>query len=340
MRKLLRENIRQLVPYASARSEYKGEAKIFLDANENPNDNKVNRYPDPNQTKLKKRIAQLKEISPEKIFLGNGSDEVIDLLFRAYCNPGIDNVITLPPTYGMYRVLASLNNIENRRIALQENFQLDLQGIFNACDQNTKMVFICSPNNPTGNCINLNDIKELLNIQDLMVVIDEAYIDFSDQSSCISLLEEYSNLVICQTLSKAYGMAGIRVGMCYASEEIISVLNTIKPPYNINNLSQEKALLLLEEKHYVTQVTETIRERKKLKAALRQYDFIESIYPSEANFLLVKCKEANTVYKFLLSQGIIVRNRSSQYGCENCLRITIGTEQENKILIEALHKFQ
>jgi histidinol-phosphate aminotransferase len=340
MRKLLRENIRQLVPYASARSEYKGEAKIFLDANENPNDNKVNRYPDPNQTKLKKRIAQLKEISPEKIFLGNGSDEVIDLLFRAYCNPGIDNVITLPPTYGMYRVLASLNNIENRRIALQENFQLDLQGIFSACDQNTKMVFICSPNNPTGNCINLNDIKELLNIQDLMVVIDEAYIDFSDQSSCISLLEEYSNLVICQTLSKAYGMAGIRVGMCYASEEIISVLNTIKPPYNINNLSQEKALLLLEEKHYVTQVTETIRERKKLKAALRQYDFIESIYPSEANFLLVKCKEANTVYKFLLSQGIIVRNRSSQYGCENCLRITIGTEQENKILIEALHKFQ
>jgi histidinol-phosphate aminotransferase len=340
MRKLLRENIRQLVPYASARSEYKGEAKIFLDANENPNDNKVNRYPDPNQTKLKKRIAQLKEISPEKIFLGNGSDEVIDLLFRAYCNPGIDNVITLPPTYGMYRVLASLNNIENRRIALQENFQLDLQGIFSACDQNTKMVFICSPNNPTGNCINLNDIKELLNIQDLMVVIDEAYIDFSDQSSCISLLEEYSNLVICQTLSKAYGMAGIRVGMCYASEEIISVLNTIKPPYNINNLSQEKALLLLEEKHYVTQVTETIRERKKLKAALRQYDFIESIYPSEANFLLVKCKEANTIYKFLLSQGIIVRNRSSQYGCENCLRITIGTEQENKILIEALHKFQ
>jgi len=337
---LLRENIRQIIPYSSARSEYKGDAKIFLDANESPYHNEVNRYPDPKQINLKQSIAHLKNIDIENIFLGNGSDEVLDLLFRAYCNPGIDNVITLPPTYGMYQVLASINNVENKCVPLVENFQIDIQSILKTQDDHTKIIFVCSPNNPTGNCMKDEDIEQLITLKDTIVVIDEAYIDFANKPSFLRHLDKYKNLVICQTLSKAYGMAGLRIGMCFASNEIIGVLNKIKPPYNINTLSQTRAFTILEQSNYDDQLEEIIRERNKLAQHLLQLDYIIKVYPSDANFLLVKVDDAISLYDYLLSKGIIIRNRSSQYACENCLRITIGTEQENKSIINALNNFK
>ncbi|MBW2962760.1 histidinol-phosphate transaminase [Mesonia aestuariivivens] len=340
LKNLVRANVQRLKPYSSARDEYKatGDAMTFLDANENPFENGVNRYPDPQQRELKLTLAKLKNLSSKQILLGNGSDEVLDLLFRSFCEPGIDNVITLPPTYGMYKVLAEINAIENREVLLTEEFQLDVKSILNSVDQNSKLLFICSPNNPTGNAIDARNIKTLLENFSGIVVIDEAYIDFSSYESWITFLDLYPNLVITQTLSKAYGMAGIRLGICYASEAIISVLNKIKPPYNVNELTQQKALeRVLAVDEVFDEVEHILKERNSLLKNLETINFIEKIYPTDANFILVKVDNASLRYNELLAKGIVIRNRNTQPLCENTLRFTIGTAQENEKLIEALH---
>ncbi|WEA01066.1 histidinol-phosphate transaminase [Mucilaginibacter sp. SJ] len=342
---LLRENIKRLVPYSSARDEYQGEASVFLDANENafgsPLDQQFNRYPDPLQYDLKKRITEIKGVPPRNIFVGNGSDEAIDILFRSFCNPGIDNVILVPPTYGMYEVSANINDIEARKVNLTEDYQLNLEGIAEAIDKNTKLIFICSPNNPTGNSINRDDIQTLLANFKGIVVVDEAYINFSRQKSFIQELTECANLVVMQTLSKAWGLAGLRVGMAFASEEIIEVMNKVKPPYNVNESSQQLALAALANVGQVNEwIKEILAQRDRLVLKLKDFDFVVDIYPSDANFILVKTTNANGIYDYLVKQGIIVRNRSKVELCEGCLRITVGTPDENTILLEALQNFK
>lgn len=337
--RLVRENVKSMTPYSSARDEYisDGSEKIFLDANENPNENGFNRYPDPQQRSLKSTLVSIKGVQQECILLGNGSDEVLDLLFRAFCEPSKDNVITVPPTYGMYSVLASLNNIENRKVLLTPSFILDVKEILQTIDANTKMIFLCSPNNPTGNCIPKDQIKDLLAHFHGLVVIDEAYIDFSTEESWLGELSNYSNLIVTQTLSKAYGMAAIRLGSCFASKEIIHILHRIKPPYNVNELTQIKAQeRLLMKKEVEQEVATIIEERKKLEIALKTIPFVQHIYPSEANFLLIVVDDAGRRYKQLLDKGIIVRNRSGQPLCKNTLRFTVGTPAENDSLIKAL----
>ncbi|MDP4704267.1 MAG: histidinol-phosphate transaminase [Polaribacter sp.] len=337
---LVRGNIKSLKPYSSARDEYKDIAindMIFLDANENPFENGVNRYPDPQQLTVKKVLATIKNVNKKNILLGNGSDEILDLLFRAFCEPNKDNIITLPPTYGMYSVLASLNAIEDRKVLLSTDFQPQIQQILATVDDNSKILFVCSPNNPSGNSFSEEVIETLLKKFQGLVVIDEAYIDFSKQESWLKKLNEYPNLVITQTLSKAYGMAGIRLGICYASEEIIQILNNIKPPYNINELTQQKALERLQDKEGVAQEIETILfERNQLAIALRSISFIEKIYESDANFILIKVDDANKRYNELIEKGIVIRNRTSQPLCENTLRLTVGTKEENEKLIKVL----
>jgi len=338
---IIRENVKTIKPYSSARDEFKGltDNMVFLDANENPINNGVNRYPDPQQKNIKKVLAEQKELAIENMLLGNGSDEVLDLIFRAFCEPKEDNVITLPPTYGMYKVLAATNAIENREVLLLENFQPDVKAILKQIDEHTKLIFICSPNNPTGNVFNTILIKELLNTFNGLVVIDEAYIDFSSQESWLNELHNHPNLIITQTLSKAYGLAGIRLGICYASSEIITVLNKIKPPYNVNALTQQRALKRLLDVGVIQyEITTILNERDKLLKLLPQVNFIKEIYPTDSNFLLVKVDDANKRYSQLLEKGIVVRNRSNQPMCENCLRFTIGTELENKKLIKALNE--
>lgn len=338
---LLRENIRNLIPYSSARDEFSGEAKVFLDANENslgsPLPKWYNRYPDPYQHKLKEAISKIKGIEPEHIFLGNGSDECIDLLYRCFCNPGIDNTIICPPTYGMYEVSAYINDIEVRKAPLLDDFQLDLIHIENLIDKNTKIIWVCSPNNPTGNSFRREDIEMVLNNFHGIVLIDEAYINFSKQKSFIGELMEYPNLVVMQTFSKAWGLAALRLGIAFASTEIISLLNKIKPPYNINQATQELALKAFEE---VGQVNDMIHElvsmREALKEVFERMPIVETVYPSDANFLLVKIKDARKIYEYLLTKGIVVRDRSNVKLCDNCLRITVGTEDENTLLIDAL----
>ncbi len=337
---LVRENIRNIQPYSSARDEYKdanSKNMIFLDANENPFENGVNRYPDPQQNNVKELLADLKEVDKQNILLGNGSDEVLDLLFRAFCEPKVDNIITLPPTYGMYSVLANINAVENRKITLKKGFQPDVESIISAMDAHSKILFLCSPNNPSGNSFSEELINKLLvNFQGI-VVIDEAYIDFSSQKSWLTKLYKYPNLVITQTLSKAYGLAGIRLGVCYASKEIITVLNSIKPPYNINELSQQKAMERLTNITEVKkEVAQIINNRDILLKTLENYSFIDEIYPTDCNFVLVKVDNASLRYKQLIERGIVVRNRTNQPLCENCLRFTIGTEKENKKLVQAL----
>lgn len=342
---LTRDNIKTLKPYSSARDEFSGEAKVFLDANENslgsPLMKWYNRYPDPHQVKLKEAISAIKSVDADQIFLGNGSDECIDLLYRCFCNPGKDNVIICPPTYGMYEVSANINDVELRRAPLLGDFQLNLGHIETLVDANTKLIWICSPNNPTGNAINRNDIETILNNFNGLVVIDEAYINFSRHKSFTQELADYPNLVIMQTFSKAWGLAGLRLGMAFASKELISILNTVKPPYNINQATQELALKALKE---VGQVNDMIKEivqmRVALKAVLEKIPAIEKVYPSDANFLLVKMKNARKVYEFLLTEGIVVRDRSNVILCEDCLRITIGTEEENTQLVEAICDWQ
>jgi histidinol-phosphate aminotransferase len=342
---ILRKNIKDLVPYSSARDEFKGEASIFLDANENsfgsPLDRSYNRYPDPLQLKVKKRLSEIKGVPVKNIFLGNGSDEAIDILFRAFCNPGVDNVITLPPTYGMYEVSANINDVEVRKIPLKSDYQLNMEAIAEAIDDHTKIIFICSPNNPTGNSIDRQDIETIIANFNGLVVIDEAYINYSRQKTFIQELTEYSNLVILQTLSKAWGLAGLRVGMAFASEELIEVFNKVKPPYNINEASQELALEALQNVDQVNNwIKETVAERNKLIEELSQCALVIKIYPSDANFILVKTINPKAIYSYLVSLGIIVRDRSKVELCDGCLRITIGTPQENVELLNALKTFQ
>jgi histidinol-phosphate aminotransferase len=342
---ILRKNIKDLVPYSSARDEFKGEASIFLDANENsfgsPLDRSYNRYPDPLQLKVKKRLSEIKGVPVKNIFLGNGSDEAIDILFRAFCNPGVDNVITLPPTYGMYEVSANINDVEVRKIPLRSDYQLNMEAIAEAIDDHTKIIFICSPNNPTGNSIDRQDIETIIANFNGLVVIDEAYINYSRQKTFIQELTEYSNLVILQTLSKAWGLAGLRVGMAFASEELIEVFNKVKPPYNINEASQELALEALQNVDQVNNwIKETVAERNKLIEELSQCALVIKIYPSDANFILVKTINPKAIYSYLVSLGIIVRDRSKVELCDGCLRITIGTPQENIELLNALKTFQ
>ena len=340
---LVRENVLRLKPYSSARDEFKGLTKdmIFLDANENPFENGVNRYPDPQQRNVKSILAEQKGVKQENILLGNGSDEVLDLIYRAFCEPARDNVITLPPTYGMYKVLADTNNIENKEVFLTEDFQLNIETILATSDRYTKVLFICSPNNPTGNIFSSNNIEVLLNSFKGLVVIDEAYIDFSSEQSWLKKLSLYPNLIVTQTLSKAYGLAGIRLGICYASTEIIAILNKIKPPYNVNELTQKRALKrLLNKKDFINEIALIIDEKNRLFNELLQIKCIIKIYPSEANFILIKVDDASKRYGQLLDKGIVIRNRTSQPLCENALRLTIGTPEENETLIKTLKELK
>jgi histidinol-phosphate aminotransferase len=342
---IIRPNIKNLVPYSSARDEFKGEASVYLDANENafgsPLDKAYNRYPDPMQYQVKMRLSAIKGVPARNIFLGNGSDEAIDILFRAFCNPGVDNVILVPPTYGMYEVSANINDVETRKVSLTEEYQLNVEGISEAIDKNTKLIFICSPNNPTGNSINRDDIETLLANFNGIVVVDEAYINFSRQKTFIQELTEYANLVVMQTLSKAWGLAGLRIGMAFASEEIIEVMNKVKPPYNINEASQQLALQALQNTDLVNLwIKELLAERDKLVLKLKDMDFVLEIYPSDANFILVKTTDANGIYNFLVQHGIIVRNRTKVELCEGSLRITVGTPEENQKLLETLQLYK
>jgi len=340
--KIIRKNIKTLVPYSSARDEFKGNEGIFLDANENAYGDGRNRYPDPLQLSLKKKIADLKSISPEKIFLGNGSDEAIDILFRAFCEPGVDNVIVCPPTYGMYEVSANINDVQVKKVSLiPELFQLDAEGILKVINESTKLIFVCCPNNPTGNGVKWKDIKMLLEKFGGIIVVDEAYIDFASYRSLLAELDNYPNLVILQTFSKAWGMAGLRVGMAFASQEIITVFNKIKPPYNVNSISQQLVSEALDRKEKVENlIKEIVEQRKKLEKELEQLDFVLKIYPSEANFLLIKVNDPKKLYDYLVHNKIVVRDRSKVPLCEGCLRITIGTQEENKILLETLRTYE
>jgi histidinol-phosphate aminotransferase len=334
---LLRKNIKSLQPYSSARDEFSGEAMVFLDANENPFNEPYNRYPDPLQRELKERIALLKDVMPVQIFLGNGSDEPIDLLIRAFCEPGENNVVSIDPTYGMYQVAAGINNVKVKKVSLTETFELDAQKLLKTTDEKTKLIFLCSPNNPTGNCLHEEAVLEVVKNFQGIVVLDEAYIDFAPGKSLLPRLNDFPNLVILQTFSKAWGMAGIRLGMAFAASEIISVLNKIKYPYNLNILTQQKALELIENRHKVEKwVKLLIAEREKMKTLISGFPFVVKIFPSDANFILVKMHDARGIYEYLKGKGVIVRDRSKVHLCEDSLRITIGSSDENKHLLNAL----
>lgn len=340
----VRENIKQMAPYSSARHEFTGNASIYLDANENPYGSPLssayNRYPDPLQQELKEKICSIKGVPAQNIFVGNGSDEAIDLLFRIFCQPAKENVILVPPTYGMYEVCANVNEVATKKVALLPDYQLNLEGIEAAIDAYTKIIFLCSPNNPTGNSINREDIEMILNNFNGLVVIDEAYINYSKQKTFIPALTEYPNLIILQTMSKAWGLAGLRLGMAFAGEPIISYLNKVKYPYNINTPSQVLALEALNNISLVNNWTkETVEQRQQLAAALRLFPFTIHVYPSDANFILVKMEQAKKIYDYLCAQAIIVRDRSTVILCDDCLRITIGTPTENKQLIATLKTY-
>lgn len=334
---LIRNNIKNLKPYSSARDEYSGEAMVFLDANENPFNAPYNRYPDPLQRKLKNKIAVIKQCRPDQIFLGNGSDEPIDLVFRAFCEPGIDNMVSIDPTYGMYQVAADINNIEVRKVKLNSDFNISADDLLNKADKHTKLVFICSPNNPTGNLMNKAEILKLIGKFQGLVVLDEAYADFAPGTSMLPELNNHLNLIILQTFSKAWGMAGIRLGMAFAQPEIIRIFNKIKYPYNINFLTQQKALELIEkEADKNIWVELLIKERGKLAKALEKFPFVVQIYPSDANFVLVKMHDARGIYDYLVEKGIIVRDRSNVILCTDSLRITVGSPEENETLLNTL----
>lgn len=342
LRELTRPNIWNLKPYSCARNEYDGvDASVFLDANENPYNNPINRYPDPLQKELKERIAAYKDVLPEQIFLGNGSDEAIDLVYRAFCEPGIDNVVAIDPTYGMYQVAADINNVEYRKVLLDSNYQFSAQCLLDAADAQTKMIFLCSPNNPTGNEMDSDEILKLIVQFDGIVILDEAYNDFSLRPSILGSLSDYPNLIVLQTFSKAWGGAAIRLGMAFASSEIVEILTKIKYPYNVNLLTQKKALEILnkkgEKKEWVSAI---LKERSFAIDHLLQLPVVEKIYPTDANFFLAKVTDADGIYKYLVAKGIIVRNRNSVSLCGNCLRITVGTPVENHLLIEALKTYR
>lgn len=339
LNKLIRTNIKNLKPYSSARDEFSGEAMVFLDANENPFNKPYNRYPDPLQRELKVKIAKIKNCQLEQIFLGNGSDEPIDLLFRAFCEPGQDNIVTIDPTYGMYQVSAEINNIEIRKVQLKDDYSFSADELLAKTDSNTKLIFLCSPNNPTANLLDKTEILKLIKGFSGLVIVDEAYIDFAPRASLLPELNQFENLVILQTFSKAWGMAGIRLGMAFASPEIIRIFNRIKYPYNINILTQQKALELIEkEEEKNNWVNLLITERGSLTEKLIDFPFVEKVFPSDANFLLVKMHDARGIYEYLVENGIIVRDRSKVILCNDSLRITVGSPEENEILINTLKK--
>ncbi|MCS6824180.1 MAG: histidinol-phosphate transaminase [Cytophagaceae bacterium] len=342
---LLRPNISRLTPYSSARDEYKGREGIFLDANENPIGSPLgdtyNRYPDPLQVELKNKIAEIKNVHPAKIFLGNGSDEPIDILIRMLCTPASDAILIAPPTYGMYEVSAHINDAKVIQVPLTQDYQLDVEAMLNAVTPHTKIIFLCSPNNPTGNCMDNNDIEAILKNFSGLVVIDEAYTDFAPEKSLLPKLGQYPNMVILQTFSKAWGLAGLRLGMAFASEDIIQVMNKVKPPYNINSLTQKIAQEVLNHSDKKNEMVNIIlRERSFLKTALEQLMVVDKVFPSDANFLLVKMKfHAKKIYNYLIAKKIITRDRSNVILCENSLRITVGTHEENQSLISALQEY-
>lgn len=337
LKKLVRPTIWELKPYSSARDEFHGSASVFLDANENPYNEPYNRYPDPLQWELKDRIAELKDVDRNCIFLGNGSDEPIDLIIRAFCDPGLDSIISITPSYGMYEVAANINNVDFRKVSLTPDFELDADALLEEVDEWVKVIFLCSPNNPSGNSLNRDEIYKILNNFDGIVVLDEAYIDFSSEPSFVSELQKFPNLVILQTLSKAWGAAGIRLGMAFTSPEIVAILNKIKYPYNINMLTQRQALELLNnESKMLEQLRCIISERIRLQVALPKLPIIHKMYPTEANFILVDVGKADFIYNKLVKKGVIVRNRNNVTLCNGCLRITIGTPEENDALLKAL----
>lgn len=342
---IIRPNIKSLKPYTSARDEYKGKEGVFLDANENSfgsaTHTAYNRYPDPIQWEVKEKLAIIKGVKPTNILIGNGSDEPIDLLYRCFCTPGVDEVLITPPTYGMYEVSANINDIKLIKVSLTSDFQLDTNGILKAITSKTKLIFLCSPNNPTGNLLKRNDIYQILNNFNGLVVIDEAYIDFASEPSFTLELDKFPNLVVLQTFSKAWGLANLRLGIAYASEEIIDIFNKVKPPYNVNGVSQSLAIEALNnEEKKNKDVEKIITEREKLKKELLELPYVTQIYPTDANFLLVKTTNGNAVYDFLIEHKVIVRNRSNVTLCEGCIRITIGTEKENATLIEKMKIFK
>lgn len=342
LKELTRPNVWALKPYSSARDEYSGvEASVFLDANENPYNAPNNRYPDPLQRELKALIAPLKGVKVENIFLGNGSDEAIDLIFRAFCRPGVDNVVAIDPTYGMYQVCADVNDVEYRKMLLDVYYQFKASSLLSAIDENTKAIFICSPNNPTGNSLCRKEIESLLKRFDGLVVVDEAYIDFSSSESLLKNLDEYPNLIVLQTFSKAWGCAAIRLGMAFASPEIIAIFNKIKYPYNVNRLTQEEAIKVLRQPEKIKEWVNTLlEERTRVMEEFVKLPCCIRVFPTDANFFLTKVYEATQIYDYLVSEGIIVRNRTNVALCKDCLRITIGTKEENDALLDALRKVE
>ena len=337
IRELLRENIRTLAPYSTARDEYQGELGIYLDANENPYDNNYNRYPDPHQKNLKRRLAEIKGVPVEKIFIGNGSDEPIDLVFRLFCEPRRHNAVSIAPTYGMYKVAEAINDVQMREVQLEPGFTLDAEKLLAAADENTRLLFLCSPNNPSGNCFPKKEIEKVIRRFNGIVILDEAYIDFAGQPGFLSELDEYPNLVILQTLSKAWGMAGLRLGLAFAQPLIVDTLSRVKYPYNINVVTQKIVLEQLR-KSPDAQIAEIVSERGRVLEGLAKNPVIRKIHPTDANFVLVEVDEPRTIYDRLIGAGIIVRDRSRIKGCEGCLRITIGTPEENDRLLETLKK--
>ena len=341
LKDIVRKNIYELKPYSSARNEFKGEASVFIDANENPYDTPYNRYPDPLQLAVKEKISKLKKVAVENIFLGVGSDEPIDLLYRIFCEPLKDNVIALEPTYGMYSVCADINNVEYRKVLLNSKYEFSADELLKATDDNSKIIWLCSPNNPTGNAFPIEEVEKVLKVFDGIVVLDEAYIDFSSQPSYLSKLKYYPNLVVLQTFSKAWGSAGVRLGMAFASPEIISIFNKVKYPYNVNILTQRYAIKLLDNFASVEKkVAEILKNREKLAKALSKLSCITEIYPTDANFILVKTIDADSIYKYLIEKGIVARNRNGISLCDNCIRITVGTAVENKQVISALKSYK
>lgn len=343
LEKLIRPNIKRLKPYSSARSEFAGTAEIFLDANENaffsPAGDGYNRYPDPLQKELKQHIAAINNLEKSQIFIGNGSDEAIDLLFRIFCEPGRDEALICPPTYGMYKVSADINDVRVREVPLTDEFQLDIAAITKSITDRTKLIFICSPNNPTGNLMRREDVAAIAENFSGIVVIDEAYIHFADAASLVSELPAFPNLVVLQTFSKAWGMAGLRVGLAFSSKPIVDLMNRVKPPYNVSGIAQQAVLDALAKNEVENWIAETVRERERLAEKFREFDFVENVYPSDANFILVKTVDANGIYRYLVEEKIIVRNRSNVELCQGCLRITVGTETENDRLVDALGRY-
>jgi len=341
LEQLVRKNIWSLAPYSSARDEYSGkEAHVFLDANENPYNAPYNRYPDPLQREVKKLLERVKGVPAENIFLGNGSDEAIDLPYRIFCEPGRDNVVSIAPTYGMYQVCADINNIECRQVLLDDNFQLHADAVLKACDAHTKIIWLCSPNNPTGNSLDRDEIMKVIEGFEGIVIVDEAYIDFAHQMSLRQELPTHPNLIILQTMSKAWGSAAIRLGMAFASKEIIAIYNKVKYPYNVNQLTQQQAIEMLKDPFEVDKTVKVLlQERSRLMQAFLELPICEKIYPTDANFFLTRVTDATKIYNYLVDRGIIVRNRSHIQLCQNCLRITIGTRTENNELLSALRQF-